>query len=287
MSKNYYNVKQFLDAINLINTKLDIAIIKLEKYIEDYPLDYSGYSAYASALIKKGRFHEAEKMINYVDKCFDEGIIKHSVVEKQNNLILNKLKLYLYTERYQEFNRLYKEKYRMLQEYNIELTIPFYYNSKQLGSLNLEKKEDNGYIVNQIIEYSEKDFQEHIKKHLSDYWDKVTETSSNIFEPDFPLKKILDYVKNNVPNDNKIHNGFFDNVYIYKFDENGRVDHKLVNYFKIVTFHNTNNLITMFPIDFGEYMTYTDLNFLKEKKEEPKIKRISQIDKFNKKYNLK
>ena len=49
------------------------------------------------------------------------------------------------------------------------------------------------------------------------------------------------------------------------------------NKLKVVVIPNTKQIINMYPI-------YDDKNKIEEK---PKVKRLSQIEKFNKKYNLK
>lgn len=62
-------------------------------------------------------------------------------------------------------------------------------------------------------------------------------------------------------------------------------DNKNTNYFIVVTFHNTPYLISMYPCsNTSNNLEYVDLNYLKETNNK-NIKRLSQIDKFNKRFN--
>ena len=82
--------------------------------------------------------------------------------------------------------------------------------------------------------------------------------------------------------DKMLYCGFVDNTYVYKYDCCGRVDGKVVDYFKVVCLHGTKNIITMYPIKKDHNLPCVDLNYLKENAKE--IKLTSQIDKFNQRY---
>ena len=62
----------------------------------------------------------------------------------------------------------------------------------------------------------------------------------------------------------------------------------MVDYFKVFCFNdNNNNIISMCPSNHCECLPYVDLNYLKEN-DKPKVKTISQIEKFNRRYkNIK
>ena len=76
-------------------------------------------------------------------------------------------------------------------------------------------------------------------------------------------------------------------MYVFKYDNCGKHDNKIANYFKIICFHNTQDYITMFPCSNCENLPYVDLNYLVNSNDIPKVKTLSQIEKFNKRYNCK
>ena len=78
----------------------------------------------------------------------------------------------------------------------------------------------------------------------------------------------------------------FDDKYIFKFDNCGRADYKITDYFEVVTLLDSCDFITMYPANISNTMPYIDLNYLKENKKVNE-KRISQIDKFYKRYQKK
>ena len=86
-----------------------------------------------------------------------------------------------------------------------------------------------------------------------------------------------------IPNENKLSWGFIEDTYIFKYDGCGRDNDRLVDYFKVVTFKNSKDIITMCPSCDCEEFSHVDLNYLNDK-EEQKVKKISQIDKFYKRY---
>ena len=59
---------------------------------------------------------------------------------------------------------------------------------------------------------------------------------------------------------------------------------KYKTFFKVSCFHDTHDIIIMYPTFNCENQPYIDLNYLNES-EKPIQKRISQIDRFNKRYD--
>ena len=142
------------------------------------------------------------------------------------------------------------------------------------------------YLLRQVIEYRESEFLKHIKKHIVDSNDLIDKTNESVFAAEFNIIEIIEEIKKYIPSELGLCYGFLDNIYTFKYDECGRVNNKIVNYFQVVTLHDTCELITMFPVDYGEFLPYVDLNYM-NKTNLPKVKRKSQIDKFNQRFGVK
>lgn len=295
VKKEYQNKKMYFNRYEFVKivekSKIDPygSIIEFEKYFEKYPDDNSARTYYTSNLIAIGKFEEAEKELEKLEYLlkkkgiysFDENRAK----ALSHCIKLSRLKLYLYQNRNEEAMNLFFSNYDELSYLGKEIL--FYFN-KLRGVLDPKRRTPNSYMFRQIVEYKEDDFREHIKKHLADYNENDRNISVSYFNPDFPIDKAIEEIKKNIPSDKRLCQGYIENMYIFKFDQCGRDNNKLVDYFKVYTFSNTQNFITMCPSDNCTYYPYVDLNYLKEKEEEKTlVKRPSQIDKFRQRYNIK
>ena len=75
-------------------------------------------------------------------------------------------------------------------------------------------------------------------------------------------------------------------MYVFRYDECGTSKKGPVDYIKVFTFNDTNDFITMYPCKDVERLSYVDLNYMR-KVNNTKVKRRSQIDKFNKRFGIK
>ena len=142
-------------------------------------------------------------------------------------------------------------------------------------------------MMNQIVEFHEEDFLEHIQKHTANYNMNLEHPNRAIFAPDFPLESVVQEIKKYIPSDKRLCYGFFVDTYVFRYDECGRYFHKIVDYFQVICFDDgQNHLITMYPAYNCENLPFIDLNYMKEK-EKPKVKTLSQIEKFNRRYYMK
>jgi len=290
MESKYFDNWEFQQALGMRKTNPIEARLRYEEYLKKYPEDYSCYTYYAAVLIRLGEFDLAEKVLDYVktiasrDSHFANQFQK--VKNLEGNILFNKLKILYFTGRYEELYNLYLLNEEKLK--SIDVDFVFDMCKKKIGKLNCEKRDSNSYLYRQIIEYKESEFLDHIKKHLADYNQHFYKPNKNIFCPDFPIEKIIEETKKYIPSEKRIFNGFFDNIYVFKYDECGREDNRLVNYFQVICFHDTKDFITMFPSSECEKLPYVDLNYLIEKPELPKTKKYpSKIEKFFKKYGRK
>jgi len=290
MEHKYYDRWEFKQALDLIEINPLESKRLFEIYLQKYPEDYSAYTYYCSALVCLGEFEEAKKVFDYVEKIF----IKYKKFREpqkmkffEQNILYNKIKLLIYEKRYEE---LYEVLNSCPKDFITDLFYGvFFYCKKQLGLLDPNRREPNSYLFKQIVRYEEKDFLEHIKKHLADYNMLEDKRNSSIFVPDFPIYEVIEEIKKYIPSNSRTYPGFLENVYTFKYDGCGREDNRLVDYFKVICFHDTQEFITICPVAAPkcENLPYIDLNYLVNNKENVKVKQLSQIEKFNKKFGRK
>ena len=79
--------------------------------------------------------------------------------------------------------------------------------------------------------------------------------------------------------------GPFKNIYVFKYDHNGIYNGKSLDYFEIITLQDSNDIITMYPFDNKNGFPYIDITPKIEVEDDyRKVKRMSQIEKFNQRY---
>lgn len=98
------------------------------------------------------------------------------------------------------------------------------------------------------------------------------------FSEELDIKKLMPYIQEQIKNKRPDIEDFADVYYVNYKDVGTSVDGTTVDNIRVVTVPLTKNIITMYP--------YSNIK-VQKKEEQPKVKRMSQIEKFNKKYNLK
>ena len=291
MNEQFFNSIMSKKISLLIEKDPILAKEQYEQYFKFYPKDYTIYPNYISLIIRLGKFDEAEQIINNIsnqaknDKKFLKNTEKVEFLQKR--IVFYKLKILCYKEKYQEFFQLYQENKEKLYDKISSNNAIICYCKKKTNTLELVREDNFSYLFRQLIDYQENDFLDHIKKHQAEYAQNMDNPSTAIFTPDFPIEEVLREIKKYIPSEKCYYPGFFENEYIFKYDENGRDKYQLVDYFKVYTFHKTNEFITITPSRYCEKLSYIDLNYMKKEENLPKIKKLSQIEKFNKKYNQK
>lgn len=286
MELKYFNKWEFQKALDFANTDPLMAKLKFEKYLEKYPKDYSAYAYYIHILIILGEFETAEKILDFVEKqvILDKSFNKdaNKIGHLTQNFLFSRFKILMYQQKYNEVCRLFANDSEKLG--NITLNAVIFFCKSKLGKLDHEKRDINAYLFRQIVEYKKSDFIEHIKKHLTDYNFDVDNRNESVFMASFPINEVLQEVEKYIPSSNALYPGFFENVYVFKYNGCGRDNYKIVDYFKVVTFHGTQNMITVFPSDHCQNLPHVDLNYLVPDDKNVKEKKLSQIEKFNQKY---
>lgn len=287
MESKYYNNWEFQQLLSLTKTNPFEAKIRYEQYLEKYPDDYPAYPYYIALLIRLQQLEEAQKVLYYIEKEANENKRFNNISIKKeifkDSLTFTKIKLLSYQKKHDQVIKICEKHKRKLKD--IDLNSIIFYCKKQLGMLDETRRDYHSYLFKQIVKYEESDFLEHIKEHQADYNQDKDQPNTNIFLPNFPINEVIEETKKYIPSNKGLFPGFFENVYIFRYDSCGKENNKLVNYFKVICFHDTKDYITMVPSSGCEYLPYEDLNYLV--KEEAKFTRKRQIDKFNQKYGLK
>jgi len=290
MRTKYFNQFEFKDAIGFIDKNPSLAKIKFEEYLKKYPKDYSTYPYYISCLITLVYFDNTKRLVNHLKKVkYINDSFKHQqrkIKILENNIVFCYCRLLSYKNKFEELYEFCKDNLDTIID--LKITILLLYCKSKLNILDEKLKDENKYLYGQIIEYKEDNFFEHIKEHFADYNKDLDNPNSSIFSVDFPIDSIIETVKSHIPSDKRLFTGFFQDTYVFKYDYCGRVDNKTTNYFKVICFNNTKNIITMFPCSNCEELPCIDLNYINQNKnnENTKVKRLSQIDKFNQRYKL-
>lgn len=281
MNLKYHNRKLFLNALETIKINPWDTKIKLEEYLELYPKDYLVYSHYASVLIMLGLLNEAEEILNYgeilikKENTINLGNKKSSL---EHGIFITKLKLLSYQGKYDELYELLDKNKDYISDRNLNAIT--FYSKKKKGILKKDKSNIKTYLFRQIVDYSEEEFFEHLKKHK-----KYSDNSISIFNESFPLEQALEEIKKYLLTDKRLYIDFFLDLYIFKYDACGKKNNITTNYFKVYCLHDTTDIITMYPALECQNLPYNiDLNYLLLNDCKAKVKRRSQIDKFNERY---
>ena len=288
MQSKYFNELEFKNAYSMIDIDPYEAKSRLEEYINKYPNDYIARTYYSYILIVIGKFDEAEKVINQTKKISYLDSHYFSLTEKfgwiKYGIVLNEMRLLARKGKYAELKKLFSENNYIVINGDFRY-IPFYCN-KKLGLANALLDGDN-YLTKQVKSYDEERFFDHIKKHMINEDENDEYYNNSVFLEDFDVRKVVSEIKKLIPNEKKLCTGFFEDSYYFKYDNCGRCDNKLQDFFKLIAFHDTCDFITMYPCSSSSNMPHIDLNYLAEQsinKNQKKIKKLSAIEKFNLRY---
>lgn len=275
MKNKYYNTSALNMAYEKFN-QYDIyyALAEVQKYLKKYPNDIRTIIFYCHILLKINELEIVQEYLNTIE-----------LLDKSSEYESEILKIKLYLNSYQgNFDECKKILQNPISSRKCRLSF-LTYLKKQLGNLAKENTKNEKYICKQINSYDEQMAIEHIKKHFNNGLCEFDDINS-IFNDSFPLEDIINKIKEILPNEQKINSRGFENEYIFKYDKCGTVSGVSTDYFFVCTIQNTNHIITIYPCLNTGKLPFTDLNDY-EKESNGKIKRISQIEKFNKRYGIK
>lgn len=286
--RKYYDRYEYDRLCKLM--KLDIYAAKegFEEYLLKYNKDISAHLRYVNLLITTGELEQAKEYISIIENKLNKISVYNSLElkrnEKHKSLLVAKARLYSYLDRPWDSLRILINNREIFNE-DIKYSI-FYLRKLVNHYVRSDDRGNGSYIYRQMADYKEEELIEHIKRHEADYNMNDKEISTSFFVPDFPVEKVIEEVKNNMKKENSLNKGIIANSYFFKYDQCGRSKDKLTDFFEVITFKDTKDIITMYPVLVVKNRNYVDLNNLIEKKEynNQNVKRLSQIDKFNRRY---
>lgn len=287
MQNKYFNENAFQYALDCVEKNPFEAKRRYDEYLEKYPNDYYARAYYILLLERICDFDLAQSEYDYIERetSYNTSFNQcgKNTIGFKSVMALAKVRLLAHYEKYQELLDFYCNNPDLFDQRG-DLSYLSYYCRFHLGKINGNACDSSSYRYLQVVNYSEDRFLDHITKHQADYNINLENPNQSLFVPNFPIEKILEEIKKHIPSNNKLFPGLFDDTYYFKYDNCGRVNNKMTNYFVVVCFHNTCNFLTMCPANNCEHFPITDLNYLKEE-DNTKVKKLSQIEKFNKRFN--
>lgn len=286
MGKKIYNSYEFNLALRTSDTDPASSIDLFEQYLSEYPKDYSAYPFYCDSLIVMGLLEKAEAILDQVqeESMSDRYFCSHSdkVDFFNRHMTIEQLKVLCYQERYDELLDFYYKNEVLCIKLGLEF-IPLLCRKR----LNLLRGDEVpfSYVSLQILNYTDTAFFGHIGKHFYEANEHSENPNKYVFEPSFSKDTIVDCFKLMQPS-KRLLLGYFEDTYVFKLDECGRIANRSTDYFKIVAFHNTSEFITAFPAADCSLLPYVDLNHLRTD-DSPKVKTLSQTEKFYRRYGRK
>lgn len=270
---NCYN-KLEIDRINdLMKVNPLLAKAEIEKYLAKYPNYDWGYVMQANILIILGEVQKANDVLNFLESKVNSNKRLNKKIRKlYNNMITTlRLRILAYNKNYDTLYEFFLHNNEFITE--AKLASEWFYIRILTGNSNGELIP--GYLANQIANYNEVYFRNHIQKHFT-----LKTQDNSVFSENFPLEKVLEIL----PNYLKTPGLFYDYVtdkYIFRLDGVGSAGGMDTDLFEVITIHGTDHIINMYPTLEGTYTNSIDLNPILNK---GYSRKLSQIDKFNQRY---
>lgn len=269
--EKFYQKKQYIKIRNLFSERKYNSVIKeATNYLDIYPND------------KNIRFMRA-KSYRFLE-IFDNAIndLKYNLQDKDDTYSLTELYfIYYYLNMYKEAMDLLPLLYekRCINAYSV--SISELVMKKQLGiDIRLRKDVNCDYIRTQIFNYSSYMALNHIQEN------HINTEEHSCFNKDIDLNYLFKTVREEVKNSKKVNTEEVLEIHYFGVSNIGYINNNICNFIKVVVIPNTNNVINIYPI-FAVNCDYTsnlNCDYSKLFKKEEKVKSLSQIDKFNKRY---
>ena len=278
MAKEHYNFLEFKKILKLQEYNPKYASQRFEKYLEKYPDDTTAIIHYIGTLLIIKDTLKAKDLLSSVNINVNIGKISEERINMlKGDLLFIKLKLLFYEEKYEEIVKLIENNECYFKNNNFDSAL--FYAKQKIGQTDFPH--NGSYLFSQIMNYSEAAFKEHIKEHING----ISLENDSFFYQDFPMDIFLNEIKKYIPSDNYLFRGLYEDVYTFRYDNCGRDQAKSTNFIRTIAFHNTANIITLYPASGYDNVDCIDLNYLKNE-ENHNVKRLSQVDKFKQKYNM-
>jgi len=270
MKERIYDSKWFKE-IRIISEEgqKQKAIKFLEQYMIKYPNDEHAKTFYVNLLIESNRLEEAEEMIeNSFDLDYDRSHQLYRIAFLKTD----------YKLAYELLPAAQNKIYELGQDVKLFGLEKLFLESR-LGYIT--ENNETGYLAQQIVSYDEQRAIEHIERHKNP--DNV-EMLEDIIEKQIKIICLFYKIKQ-IIKDSKISSlETISCKYFFKYPNISKIEYQndyLYKYLCVVAFRDTKEIITIYPYCTKEKIL--DVNELEEEK--VLTKRLSQIDKFNKRYN--
>lgn len=284
---NRSNINDLITISKLLSNE---DIVKAKKYLLEYQEKYPEsthfiyLSIYARLLGYEGDFDKAIDIYKDILNC---DVKTSNNCESLYYLIILLLKSKRYSEAYYYIERInYKELSKLPLKFNTNIKRVYNFLRKEL-SLDSDIYDLNSYSINQLYCYSDDLAISHIyNKHnfdINNYsfnmdYDSFLELYNSI-NLSLPLSKItFEYI--------------YGDVYYFKIPNIGinYVDNISSNTLKVITNNNSLEIITMYPVSDlkcsnRNINSFIDESFI-EYHSNKKVKKLSQTDKFLRRYNI-
>lgn len=250
--------------------KWDKALKLLIPYCEKYHHDYSIRLLLLHTLLNLGCLTEARMV-------YETMQANRSYVERtKNSLYYAAIKLLILEKKYKECLVFLSENENKFRDED-ELYYARAFCKKRLNEPTYSAEFDN-YTYQQIMDYSEETLLENVSKNYTDY-----ETMQKSFIEGFPIDKVYQIVKDKLEDAPKTYRGLYFYETYFKCDNCGTVNGKRADYIYVSTFNDSTDIAFIYPTLNEENAAFTDINefFIPES---TKVKRLSQIEKFNLRY---
>lgn len=264
----YFRIKNLY-----LNKKYSTFEKEATKYLDRYPSDINLRFMRARAYRKLGKFNEAIQDLNYILKL---GYNDHAILE----LYFIYYYLNMYKEALELLPLIYEK--RPINAYSVSISETVM--KKELGmEIKLKKGARCDYIRGQILNYSTEEAINHLNKHINS-----TEENISCFNEGIDIKYLFDIVRQNIDSSKKVNTEEIMEIHYFGIGNIGISNNTPCNFIKVVVIPNTNNIISMYPtnnVDYN-YVSNIEVDYDKLFKRDNKVKTMSRIDKFNKKYNM-
>ncbi len=272
-----YEIASIKEIIEL--GQFQLAMKKIHEFIDNYGNDIEVLYLYGKLLRKTGYVEES---INNFKKAL-EVMQEKNTDFYYNATIAELFKVYF-------INCYYKEAYDILISAPSALKFEHYNDNmpnlsefKKLLEIRLgfyKEQGDESVLIQKVLYYDRERSIDHVKKHLKE----SGRLDHSIFN-DVDIDKLFALVEDSIKESKKMQRFAFNDLYMFEFY---RIGQDNSNKLMVVTNKGTNEIISMYPTQSNIKCQINDNLYRQVLEEESsKVKKISQIDKFNKRYGLK
>ena len=278
------NYKEYLsnDTIIFLQARINLLqgeIFKAkEKLMSIKNSNYQQFNAY----FYLAQIEKYYKNYNLAKLYLQKIITKTNIDIKKDIAILELIKIYIIEKKYNEAKKMLEfiTSYDDIYPTTIE-QIKTIINMNTIPNYESNSKK---YSIKQLLNYDKNLLKEHLDKHIEKEDSSTIEGKINKL---IDIDNLINTVVVKINNQDRDYNDIFD-IYYVEYKGIGKINNEEVNYLEVIVIPDTKNILTMYPAKIPNYfhktMSYHDIKN-KEECENVKVKRKSQIEKFNERYN--